>query len=145
MRLPYVDGMDRVVRFFAAYGLDVLIVCAAVASAVGTVLRTDSEQPQGAQLAFEVAAVSLVVLVLLARRELPFLAPASVWVVAPALSFLDGDLIASQPSVFLAGMYAAFLLGGLRRGQLARLGLVLVLVGAAVVVYHNPTMRRPPR
>ena len=131
--------MDRVVRFFAAYGLDVLIVCAAVASAVGTVLRTDSEQPQGAKLAFEVAAVSLVVLVLLARRELPFLAPASVWVVAPALSFLDGDLIASQPGVFLAGMYAAFLLGGLPRGQLARLGLVLVLVGAAVVVYHNPT------
>ena len=59
--------------------------------------------------------------------------------VAPALSFLDGELIASQPGVFLAGMYAAFLLGGLRRGQLARLGLVLVLVGAAVVVYHDPT------
>jgi signal transduction histidine kinase len=137
--LPYVGGMDRVVRFFAAYGLDVLIVCAAVASAVGTVLRTDPEQPDGPRLVFEVAAVSLVVLVLLARRRFPFLAPASVWVVAPALSFLDGDLIASQPGVFLAGMYAAFLLGGLRRGQLARLGLVLVLVGSAVVVYHNPT------
>ncbi len=107
--------------------------------AIGTVIRTDPERPDGAQLWFEVAAVSAVVLALLARRMFPFLAPASVWVVAPALSFTDGELIASQPAVFLAGMYSAFLLGGLRRGQLARLGLVLVLVGAAVVVYHNPT------
>jgi signal transduction histidine kinase len=103
------------------------------------VLRTDPQRPDGAQLWFEVAAISAVVLALLARKRFPFLAPACVWVVAPALSFLDGELVASQPGVFLAGMYSAFLLGGLRRGQLARLGLVLVLVGAAVVVYHNPT------
>jgi signal transduction histidine kinase len=131
--------MDRVWRFFATWGLDVLIVLVAVASAVGTVLRTDPQRPDGAQLWFEVAAISAVVVVLLARRRFPCLAPACVWVVAAVLSFLDGELIASQPGVFLAGMYSAFLLGGLRRGQLARLGLVLVLVGAAVVVYHNPT------
>jgi signal transduction histidine kinase len=58
--------------------------------------------------------------------------------VAPALSFLDGELITSQPGVFLAGMFAAFLLGGLRSGELARSGLVLVLVGAALVVYNDP-------
>ena len=131
--------MGRVWRWFAAWGLDVLIVCDALASAVGTVIRTDTERPDGARLWFEVVAVSFVILVLLARRRFPFLAPAFVWVVAPALSFLDGDLISSQPGVFLAGMYAAFLLGGLRRGQLARLGLLLVLVGAALVVYHDPT------
>jgi len=131
--------MVRVWRFLAVRGLDVLIVCDAVASAVATLLRTDTERPDGARLWLEAAAVSLVILTLLARRRFPFLAPASVWVVAPALSFLDGDLIASQPGVFLAGMYAAFLMGGLRRGQLARLGLVLVLVGSAVVVYHDPT------
>ncbi len=139
MAWPYRERMGRVWRWFAAWGIDVLIVCDALASAVGTVIRTDSERPDGARLGFEVVAVSLVILVLLARRRFPFLAPASVWVVAPALSFLDGDLISSQPGVFLAGMYAAFLLGGLHRGQLARLGLVLVLVGAAVVVDHDPT------
>ena len=138
-RLSYLDRMSRAWRVLRAGGIDVLIVVAAVASAVGTVVRTDSERPDGARLWFEAAAVSLVVLVLLARRRIPFLAAASVWVVAPALSFLDGDLIASQPALFLAGMFAAFLLGGLRLGQLARLGLVLVLVGAAVVVYNNPT------
>jgi signal transduction histidine kinase len=131
--------MDRVWRFFATWGLDVLIVLVAVASAVGTVLRTDPQRPDGAQLWFEVAGLSAVVVVLLARRRFPCLAPACVWVVAAVLSFLDGELVASQPGVFLAGLYSACLLGGLRRGQLARLGLVLVLVGAAVVVYHNPT------
>jgi signal transduction histidine kinase len=130
--------MGRVWRFLAAWGLDILLVLAAAASAVGTLLRNDSDLPDGPQLWLEVAAVSGVVLVLLARRAFPFLAPASVWVVAPALSFVDGKLISSQPAVFLAGMVAAFLLGGLRRGQLARLGLVLVLVGAAVVVHNNP-------
>jgi len=137
--LPYLDRMDRAWRLLATYGIDVLIVFAAVASAFGTVARSDSERPDGGQLWFEVTAISLVVLVLLARRQLPFLAPASVWVVAPALSFLDGELVSSQPGVFLTGMFAASLLGSLGRGELARLGLVLVLVGSAVVVYHDPT------
>jgi signal transduction histidine kinase len=130
--------MGRVRRFFAVWGLDVLIVLVTVGSGVGTVLRSDHQRPTGVQLWLEAAAVSAVVLVLLARKRFPFQAPASVWVVAPALSFLDGGLIASQPGVFLAGMYSAFLLGGLRRGQVARFSLVLVLVGAAVVVYHSP-------
>jgi len=131
--------MDRALRFLAAYGVDVLIVLVAVASALGTATRSDAERPDGAQLWFEVAAIGLVVLALLARRQLPFLAPASVWVFAPALSFLDGQLISSQPGVFLTGMFSAFLLGSERRGQLARLGLVLVLVGSAAVVYNDPT------
>ena len=36
-------------------------------------------------------------------------------------------------------MVAAALFGSLRNGFQARVGLVLVLVGAAVVVYHDPT------
>jgi len=131
--------MSRWRRLLGDRGVDVLIVLAAAASAVGTVLRTDAQRPDGARLWFEAAAVSLVVLVLLVRSRLPFLAPATVWVVAPALSFLDAQLISSQPGIFLAGMFAAFLLGELHRGQLARLGLVLVLVGSAVVVFHDPT------
>ena len=38
-RPSYVEPMGRVWRFSAVWGLDVLIVCAAVASAVGTVAR----------------------------------------------------------------------------------------------------------
>jgi signal transduction histidine kinase len=131
--------MDRVVRFFAAWGLDVLIVCAAVGSAIGTVLRTDPQRPDGPQLWFEVAAVCAAVLTLLARRRFPFLAPAALWVICPALSFVDGNLIVSLAGVFVCGMGAAVLLGSLRSGTESRIGLVIVLVGSATVVYNDPT------
>ena len=131
--------MDRVWRFFAARGLDVLIICAALASAAGTVLRNDSERPDGPQLWFEVAAVMVVALALLARRRFPFLAPAFVWVVAPLLSFVDGMLVVTQAGIFVCGMGAAVLLGSLPSGRQARIGLVLVVVGSAVVVYNDPT------
>ena len=52
--------MGRVRRFFAAWGLDVLVVIAAAASAVGTVLRNDSDRPDGLQLWFEVVAIAII-------------------------------------------------------------------------------------
>jgi signal transduction histidine kinase len=131
--------MGRVWRWCAAWGLDVLIVAASSASVIGTVLRDDSDRPDGLQLWFEVAAVSVVLLALCARRRFPFLAPAVVWIGSAALSFLDGQLITTQPGVFLCGMGAAVLLGSLRRGLQARVGLAIVLVCAAAVVYNDPT------
>jgi signal transduction histidine kinase len=123
----------------AVWGLDVLIVCAAVASALGTVLRTDAYRPDGLQLWFETAALSLALLALCARRWFPFLAPAFLWVACPALSFLDGNLIVTQAGVFVCGMGAAILLGSLRSGPGSRVGLVLVLLGSATVVpTHGP-------
>jgi signal transduction histidine kinase len=131
--------MDRVWRWCAAWGLDVLVVAAAVASAVGTVLRNDSYRPDGVQLWFEVAALSVALLALCARRRFPFLAPAFLWVTAPALSFVDGNLIVTQAGVFVCGMGAAILLGSLRSGLESRVGLVLVVAGSATVVYNDPT------
>jgi signal transduction histidine kinase len=131
--------VTRVWRFFAVWGLDVLIVGAAVASAVGTVLRNDAERPDGAQLWFEVAAIGVVSLALCARRRLPFLAPAFVWTASAALSLLDGMLIVTQAGIFVCGMGAAILLGSLRSGLTNRLGLVVVMLGSAVVVYDDPT------
>jgi signal transduction histidine kinase len=131
--------MGRVWRFLAAWGIDVLVVVAAVASAIGTVARTDSDRPDGLQLWFEVFAISVVLLGLLARRRFPFVAPAFVWVGSAALSFVDSQLITTQPAVFLCGMVAAALLGSLRGGLQARVGLVIVLVSAGVVVYNDPT------
>lgn len=137
--LPYVDRMDRVVRFFAVWGLDVLVVVAAVASAVGTLLRTDAELPDGPQLWFEVAAITAVPLALCARRRFPFWSPAFIWIACPVLSFVDGMLITSLAGIFVCGMGAAVLLGSLRSGRQSRVGLVLVVVGSAVVVYNDPT------
>src|SRR3954454_17022957 len=107
--------MGRVRRFFATWGLDVLIVAAAAASAIGTVLRDDSDRPSGLQRWFEVAAIIVVLLALCARRRFAFGAPAFVWISSAALSFFDNQMITSQPGVFLCGMGAAVLLGLQRR------------------------------
>jgi signal transduction histidine kinase len=106
---------------------------------VGTFLRTDPDRPDGLQLWFEAVAVSVALLALCARRRFPFLAPATVWVAGPALSFLDGSLIVSLAGVFVCGMGAAVLLGSLKSGPQSRIGLVIVLVGSCVVVYNDPT------
>ncbi len=131
--------MARVWRFFATWGLDLLIVAAAAAGAIGTLVRTDVDRPDGLQLWFEVVAITVIPLALLARGKFPFLAPAFVWVAAPLLTFLDHQVISTQAAIFLSGMGAAVLLGSLRNELQARVGLVLVLVGSAVVVYHDPT------
>jgi signal transduction histidine kinase len=131
--------VSRAWLFLSKHGLDLLIVLAAVASAVGTVLRDDPSRPNGVLLWFEVLAVAAAVLVLLARRRFPFAAPATTWLLCAALSFLDGRLVADQGGVFTAGLGAALLLGNLRRDAQARAGLAIVLCSAAIVVYNSPT------
>ena len=130
--------MSRAWLWLSKYGLDVLIVAAAIASAVGTLTRTDPERPTGALLWFEVVAVTAVVLSLLWRRRFPFAAPAGMWLVSAALSFIDGRLVVDQAGLFVTGMAAALLLGNLRRDVQARVGLAIVLSGAAIVVYNGP-------
>lgn len=131
--------MGRVWRFLAAWGLDLLVVVAAAGSAIGTVMRNDSDRPDGLQLWFEVAAIAAIPLVLLGRRRFPFFAPAFVWTASPLLSFLDGMLIVTQAGVFVTGMGSAVLLGSLRSALQSRVGLVLVLLGSAIVVSNDPT------
>jgi signal transduction histidine kinase len=131
--------MSRIGRFFAAYGFDILIVGAAVESAVGTTLRHDADRPNGARLWFEALAIAALILVLCARRRFPFAAPAFTWLGSAALSLMDRQVVTTQAGVFLAGMGAALLLGGVRRGPWARLGLLIVLGCSALVVSRDPT------
>ena len=78
-----------------------------------------------------------VILALLLRERFPFAAPAALWLVCTAISFLDGRLVPGQPAVFVAGLGGAVLLGNLPTPR-ARAGLVIVLTGAAIVVYNQP-------
>jgi signal transduction histidine kinase len=133
--------VERVWRFLVGHGLDLLIVAAALESALGTVLRTDADAPGGIRLAIEMLVIAALVLVLLARGRFPFAAPATFWVGAAAASFLDGRLISSQAGIFVAGLFAAVLLGSLRSGVQARAGLVLVLACSGIVVYNVPTSK----
>lgn len=133
--------MSRLRLVVVDHGVDVLIVVAAVWSAVGTATREDDSVPTGAQLWFEVAAIAAMILVLLLRRRFPFAAPASVWLAGVALSFLDGRLVTSQGGVYVAGLGSALLLGNLRSDVQARTGLAIVVGGAAILVYNDPTHR----
>lgn len=130
--------MSRAGGFLSSYGLDVLVVVAAVWSAVGTGLRTDPYQLDGVGEWLEVAAIAAIILVLLLRRRFPFGAPAALWLTSSAFSFVDGRMITSQPGLFASGLGAAVLLGNQRNSLQARVGLVIVAGGAAIVVYNEP-------
>jgi signal transduction histidine kinase len=120
------------------YGFDALIVLVAVESTLAVALRHDSPQAPRTTLWFVVPATALVILPLLGRRRFPFAAPFSIWLVGPALSFVDGRLVPFTPSISAAGLAGAFLLGN-RSGLEAGLGLAAVVGGAASVVYNDPS------
>jgi signal transduction histidine kinase len=120
------------------YGLDALVLVVAIAGIAEIALRQDGAQAPRSSVWFTAPAVALLVLSLLARRRFPFGAPAAVWLIAAALSFIDGRLVVFAGSAFIAGMAAAFLLGNLRDARQGRLGLGLVLGAVAIIVYNDP-------
>ena len=76
---------------------------------------------------------------LVARRKFPFAAAAAFWLIALGVSFVDGRLVPFLFTIFVVGMAASFLLGSLRDARDAWMGLVIVLGGAAIVLYNLPT------
>jgi signal transduction histidine kinase len=120
------------------YGFDALIMLAALESALEVVYRHDAAHEPRLTHWLAAPAIALVVLPLLARRQFPFAAPAAVWLLAVALSFADGRLVVFTATPLIAGMAAAFLLGGLADDTRARLGLAFVLGAAVVIIEQNP-------
>jgi signal transduction histidine kinase len=120
------------------HGFDLLIALLALESASEVVIRHDDALAPASALWFAAPASACVVLPLLGRRRFPFAAPAAVWLLAALLSFVDGRLVPFTLSASVAGMCAAVLLGHLRDEVQARLGLVIVLCGAAIIVYNGP-------
>ncbi len=130
--------MSKLATFVRRHGFDVLIPIAALESALEVALRDDPAHEPTTPHWFAVPAVALIILPLLARRRFPFAAPAAVWLLGAAISLIDGRLVVFTASPFIAGMAAAFLLGNLSDDTKARIGLAIVLSGAAIVVYNNP-------
>ena len=131
--------MSHVTSFARKYGFDVLIVLAATAAVFEVALRVDPLRAPQTPLWFAVPAAALVVLPLLLRRRFPFAAPATLWLLAAALSFIDGRLIVFPYGVYFAGIAASFLLGNLRDAVQARIGLAIVVIATAIVVYNDPS------
>jgi signal transduction histidine kinase len=136
--VQYVHRMSRVWPLARKYALDVLISLLVIAAMIELVVRRDSADAPRTTLWVDLPAIAVMVLPLFARRRFPFAAPASYWLLAAALSFVDGRLVAFMTSVFVIGMAASFLLGNLRDALQARTGLAVVLGGAAIVVYNLP-------
>jgi signal transduction histidine kinase len=124
--------------FARGYAVDVLIAIGAIEVSLEVAFRHDAMLGTRTPLWFAVPAVAIVVLALLGRRRFPFMAPASVWLLAAALSFVDGRLVVFGLGVYVAGMAAAFLLGNLADAVHDRVGLAVVLGGATIVVYNDP-------
>jgi signal transduction histidine kinase len=130
--------MSRLRSLTRRYGFDALIVLAAVWGMLELTLRRDSPRAPQTALWLALPAIALIVLPLLARHRFPFGAPASLWVLAAALSFVDGRLVVFSSGVYVAGIAASFLLGNLRDAVQARIGLAIVVGASATVVYNDP-------
>ncbi len=116
-----------------------LIALAALESALEVALRNDPSREPRTALWFAAPAAAIVVLPLLWRRRFPFAAPAMVWLLGAALSFVDGRLVVFSVGVFVAGMASSFLLGNVADAAQARVGLAIVIGGAAIVVDNDPS------
>jgi signal transduction histidine kinase len=137
--VQYVRLVRRLWLFARRYGLDALIVLAALEVALEVALRHEAGREPRTTPWFAVPAVAVLVLALLGRRRLPFAAPASLWVYAATLSFVDGPLVVFAVGAQVAGMGASFLLGNVRDSLQARVGLAIVVGCAAIVEYNDPT------
>jgi signal transduction histidine kinase len=130
--------MSRLWSFLRSYGFDLLIVIGAVEVAFEVAFREDPVAAPRSALWFAAPAAAMIVLPLLGRRRWPFGAPVLLWLLAAGMSFADGRLVVFAAAMSVAGMAAAFLLGHLPDARQGRIGLAVVLGGAAIIVYNEP-------
>jgi signal transduction histidine kinase len=127
------------VRYIAReYWFELLIVFLTVAGMLELVVGRDSPGAPPTTLWIAIPTVAVLVLPLLARRRFPFAAPAYYWLLAAAISFGDGVLLAFIGSLSIVGLASAFLLGNLKDPLKAGAGLIIVLVGIVIVVHNIP-------
>jgi signal transduction histidine kinase len=136
--VEYVQRVSRIGHLVRVYGLDALIAVLAIQAVAVVVVRRDAPDAPEAPLWFVLPAIAVMVLPLFARRRFPFGAPAIFWLVATASSFVDGRLIPFPGGMYVLGMTTAFLLGNLRTALKARLGLAIVVGGAAIIIWNLP-------
>ena len=129
--------MNRLWHTARRHAFEILVVLAALTGAVQAATATGADAPE-LRPWLAATATALILAPLLAYRRHPFAAGAGMWLLAAAVSFVDGQLVVLVSSVYLAGMAAAFLLGNLADPARARLGLAAVVGGAAVVMLNDP-------
>lgn len=136
--MSYAQRMKRTIALARTYWLELAAIIAAANAALEVALRRDAANAPELSPWLGAPVLVLLVLPLLARRRWPFAAGTGLWLFAAALSFVDGRLVSFSASVFVAGMAASFLLGNLKDARQARVGLLVVLGGAAIIVHNDP-------
>jgi signal transduction histidine kinase len=135
--------VSRIKYLAREYWFELLIAVLAIAAILELIIGRNSPGAPSTALWFAIPAVVVIVLPLLARRRFPFAAPAAYWLLATALTFVDGLLIPFMISLFPVGMASAFLLGNLRDSRQGWTGLAIVLGGITTVVYNIPGHATP--
>ena len=130
--------MSRLRILGRRYGVDVLIVIAAVESALEVLLRQDDSTAPSTTPWLAAAILAAVILVLLGRHRHPFGAPAAFWIAGGVLSFVDGELLVFTTGAYAAGLAASAMLGSVRDARRERLGLLIVLAAAEAIAYNDP-------
>ena len=136
--MEYLQPVSRVRHVARKYWFELLIAFLAIAGMLELVVGRHSPAAPPTTLWIAIPTVGVLVLLLLARRRFPFAAPAAYWLLAAAISFGDGVLLAFVGSLSIVGLASAFLLGNLRNPLKAGAGLIIVLVGIVIVVYNIP-------
>jgi signal transduction histidine kinase len=134
----YVQRVSRIRYIAREYWFELLIGALATAAMLELVIGRNSPGAPPTTLWFALPAVAVIVLPLFTRRRFPFAAPAAYWLLATALTFVDGELIPSMQSLFPVGLASAFLLGNVRDSRRAWTGLAIVLGSITTVVYNIP-------
>ena len=136
--MEYVQRMNEVRDFARGYWFDAAIAALAVVAMLEVVLGRGSPGAPETTLWFCLPAIAILVVPVFARRWFPFAGPATYWLLGAGISFVDPRLIPYATALFPIGMADAFLLGNLRDGRRAGLGLAIVVGGAAILVYNIP-------
>ena len=136
--VEYFQRVSRLRDLVRGYWVDLLIALLVIAGALELVVGRNGASDPPTDLWLSIVLLAILVAPIFLRRRFPFGGPAGYWVLAAAITFYDGELIPFVGSLGVVGLATAFMLGNLRNGLKAGLGLALVTVGIVIVVYNIP-------
>jgi signal transduction histidine kinase len=134
--VQYFQRVSRFQYITREYWFELLMAAMAIAGMLELIVGRDSPGAPSTSLWFSVPAVAVLVFPLFFRRRFPFAAPASYWLLAAALTYVDGLLIPFIGSLGVVGLATAFLLGNIRDNVKGGVGLAIV-AGSILIVVHN--------
>jgi signal transduction histidine kinase len=132
------SNVKRIWATVRPYTFDIVVVLGAIGGFVETALTRGNEDSADGPLWVLWLTVFVMTVPLLARRRLPFGAPAAVLIGAGAMSFVEGRVVPYSFITFLAVLASSFLLAMLNDRRQALAGLPLVYITVAVVTWNDP-------